>query len=76
MFDEKKSCKHGRVKLKGTMTQWPVEKHRTAQKHAEYQEAIGIQNKLMFVVFGLQCLLLKHVIIYACVCRDVHCCQW
>jgi len=35
------------------MTKWPVQKqtHRTAQKHAEHQDATYIQNKLFFVFF-------------------------
>jgi len=40
-------------KLKGTMTKWPVQKqtHRTAQKHAENQDAADIQNTL-FLCFS------------------------
>jgi len=33
------------------MTQWPVQKHLKAQKHAEHQDATDIQNKL-FLCFS------------------------
>jgi len=36
----------------GTMTKWAVQKrHRTAQKHAEYQDAIYMQEKVVFFVY-------------------------
>jgi len=42
-------CRH--VRFKGTMTKWSVQKqtHRTAQKHAEHQDATDIQNKTRFL---------------------------
>jgi len=40
-----KQCRH--VKFKGALTKLPVhKKHRTAQKHAEQQDAVDTQNKL------------------------------
>jgi len=41
----KECCKQYRyVKIKGTMTKWPVQKptHRTTQKYIEHQDATGI----------------------------------
>ena len=48
-----KQCRH--VKFKGTMTKWPVAKptNRTAQKHAEHQDATDIKtNNLILFFFG------------------------
>jgi len=46
-----KQCRH--VNFKGTMTKWFVQKqtHRTKQKHAEHQDATGIQTKILLFVF-------------------------
>ena len=47
MLKKQQQCRH--VKFKGTITKWPVQTHRTAQKHAENQDATAIK-KLFFCV--------------------------
>ena len=45
MFKENmcKQCRH--VEFKGTITKWPVKKHRTTHKHVEHQDSTDIQKK-------------------------------
>ena len=63
IYSKKECCKQYRhVKFKGTMTKSPVQKeiHRTAQTHAEPQDALILIKLLYCTVQAFKTFVLKH----------------